>query len=60
MTYRDFLKRIAGYDGNWDDEVIFVNCLDKQPFDFEGHVAYKISSIGIEDGKCIINNLYDE
>ena len=62
MTYKELLKRLANYDGNCDDEVIFVDFNDdKTSFIFEGNKAYHISSVGFTeaDGKCILNNVYD-
>lgn len=63
MKYKDFLKKLAAYDGDWDDEVIFVN-YDKKPSEFKRYDgstlnAYNVTSINNKDGKCIIDNIYD-
>ena len=62
MKYRELLKRLAAYDGNWDDEVIFVDYQqNKSSFLYGNNKAYHINAVGFseKDGKCILNNIYD-
>ena len=62
MKYEELLKRLAAYDGNWDDEVIFVDYQqNKSSFLYGNYKAYHINAVGFSeiDGKCILNNIYD-
>lgn len=64
MKYKDLLKKLAAYEGDWDDEVIFVD-YKKKPQEFkryDGTIlnAYNVTSIKRQNGKCIIDNIYDD